>query len=127
MRGRVGEGAHEALLTLTVASLDPSGSQTELEAVVDTGFTGALCLGTEQIESLGLGLPLLGRGAAVLADGRAVETRYHRGQVIWHGREREVRVICADGGPLVGMALLRGGLLTIEVAPGGEVSVVKLV
>jgi clan AA aspartic protease len=125
MRGRVGEGAHEALLTLTVASLDPSGSQTELEAVVDTGFTGALCLGTEQIESLGL--PLLGRGAAVLADGRAVETRYHRGQVIWHDREREVQVICADGGPLVGMALLRGGLLTIEVAPGGEVSVVKLV
>lgn len=58
MRGRVGEGAHEALLTLTVASLDPSGSQTELEAVVGTGFTGALCLGTEQIESLGL--PLLG-------------------------------------------------------------------
>lgn len=124
MRGRMGEGAHEALLTVTVASLGPSGNPSELEAVVDTGFTGALCLGAEQIEDLGL--PLLGRGAAVLADGRTVETRYYRGQVIWHGRERRVQILCAEGGPLVGMALLRGGLLTIEVATGGKVSVVKL-
>lgn len=122
MRGRIGDGEHEVLLTLTVSS--PSGKQTELEAVVDTGFTGALCLSAEQIE--GLGLPVVGRGAAVLADGRAVETRYHRGRVLWHGRERGVQVLSAEGGPLVGMALLRGGLLTIEVVPGGEVSLVKL-
>ena len=122
MRGRVGDGAHEALLTVTVSG--PSGNWAELEVVVDTGFTGALCLGAEQIENLGL--PVVGRGAAVLADGRAVETRYHRGRVLWHGRERGVQVLSAEGGPLIGMGLLRGGLLTIEVVPGGEVSVVKL-
>ena len=65
MRGRVGEGAHEVLLTVMVSG--PTGERTELEAVVDTGFTGALCLGAEQIESLGL--PVVGRGAAILADG----------------------------------------------------------
>lgn len=121
MRGHVGDGAHEALLTVTVSG--PSGDR-EIEAVVDTGFTGALCLSTEQIEDLGL--PVVGRGAAVLADGRAVETRYHRGRVLWHGSERGVQVLAAEGGPLIGMGLLRGGRLTIQVVPGGEVSVVKL-
>ncbi len=122
MRVRVGEGSHEAFLTVTVSG--PSGKRTELESVVDTGFTGALCLSAEQIENLGL--PVVGRGSAVLADGRAVETRYHRGRVLWHGRERGVQVLSAEGGPLVGMGFLHGGLLTIEVFSGGEVSVVKL-
>lgn len=123
MEGRVGDGAREAFLSVTLSG--PSGKRTELEALVDTGFTGALCLGAEQIRELDL--PLVGRGAAVLADGRAVETRYHRGRVLWHGQEeRTVQVLSAEGGPLVGMSLLRGSLLTIEVVPGGGVSVMKL-
>ncbi|HZY66802.1 MAG TPA: hypothetical protein VFE21_13115 [Rubrobacteraceae bacterium] len=121
MLGRVSDGAHEARLTVNVSS--PTGVSTELEAVVDTGFTGALCLGAEQIEALDL--PFVGRGAAVLADGRAVETRYHRGRVIWHGRERGVQVLLAEGGPLVGMALLRDSLLTVDVTPGGIVAIEK--
>ncbi len=122
MRGRVGEGAHEALLAVSVSG--PTGERTEVQAVVDTGFTGALCLGAEDIEALGL--PFVGRGAAVLADGRAVETRYHRGRVLWHGRERGVQVLAAEGGPLVGMALLRGSRLAVEVAHAGEVVVEEL-
>lgn len=119
MRGRVGEGAREALLTLSVSG--PSGKRAELEAVVDTGFTGALCLPPETISDLRL--PFVGRGAAVLADGRAVETRYYRGQVLWHGHERAVQVLSAEGGPLVGMTLLRGSRLSIDVVPGGVVEV----
>ncbi len=119
MRGRVGEGAREAFLTVRI--LAPSGKQAEIEAVVDTGFTGSLCLGAEVMSALGL--PFIGKGAAVLADGRAVETRYHRGRILWHGRERGVQVLSAEGGSLVGMTLLRGGILTVEVEPGGEVMV----
>ena len=122
MEGRVGDGAREAFLSVTLSG--PSGKHRELKILVDTGFTGALCLGAEHIQELDL--PVVGRGAAVLADGRAVETRYHRGRVLWHGRERTVQVLAAEGGPLVGMSLLRGSLLTVEVAPGGGVSVVKL-
>ena len=90
---------------------------------MDTGFTGALCLGAEQIEALDL--PFVGRGAAVLADGRAVETRYHRSRVLWHARQRGVQVLSAEGGPLVGMALLRDSLLTVDVTPGGVVAIEK--
>lgn len=121
MRGRVSDGALEALLSVKV--IGPSGISMKLEAVVDTGFTGALCLDAEQIEALDL--PFVGRGAAVLADGRAVETRYHRGRVLWHARQRGVQVLSAEGGPLVGMALLRDSLLTVDVTPGGVVAIEK--
>lgn len=119
MRGYVSGEAREALLTLTV--LGRSGARTQIEATVDTGFTGALGLPKELVGSLSL--PLVGRGVAVLADGRGVETNYHRGRIIWHGREREVRVLVTEGGPLVGMSLLRGSTLTIVASPGGDVTV----
>jgi clan AA aspartic protease len=106
---------------LTVGVFGPYGERAEIEELVDTGFTGSLCLGAEEVEALGL--PFVGRGAAILADGRAVETRYHRGKILWHGRERGVQILSSEGGPLVGMALLRGSILTVEVEPGGEVIV----
>lgn len=117
MHGRV--GAREAVLPLQVVG--GSGARTEVEATVDTGFTGVLCLPPDLVRSLSL--PLVGRGVAVLADGRAVETRVHRARVIWHGRERGARVLATEGGPLVGMSLLRGSRLTVDVVPGGEVMI----
>jgi predicted aspartyl protease len=57
---------------------------------------------------------------AVLADGSAVETRVHRARVVWHGRERRVRVLATEGGPLVGMGLLRSSRLAMDVVPGGD-------
>lgn len=98
-----------------------SGAQTRIEVTVDTGFTGSLGLSKELVESLSL--PLVGRGVAVLADGRGVETNYHRGRILWHGRERGVQVLVTEGGPLVGMSLLRGSTLTVVATPGGDVSV----
>ncbi len=123
MRGRVDDGAREAVLPLRV--LDEAANRAEeVDAVVDTGFTGALCLPPERVRSLSL--PLVGRGIAVLADGRAVETSVHRARVVWHGRERVVRVLATEGGPLVGMALLRGSRLTVDAAPGGAVRIEEL-
>ncbi|MDP9474219.1 MAG: clan AA aspartic protease [Actinomycetota bacterium] len=119
MRGWVDGGAREALLPLTV--IGRSGTRTEVEATVDTGFTGSLCLPPDVVGSLSL--PFVGRGVAVLADGSAVETDYYRARVLWHGRERAVRVLVTQGGPLVGMTLLRGSVLTVAVSPGGEVTV----
>ena len=50
MRGRVDDGGREAILPLTV--IGRSGVRTEVEAVVDTGFTGSLCLPLEIVRSL---------------------------------------------------------------------------
>jgi hypothetical protein len=62
----------------------------------------------------------------VLADGRAVETRHHRGRVLWHGRERGMQGLATEGSPLVGMTLLRRSPLTVQVAPEGEALVEEL-
>jgi clan AA aspartic protease len=119
MRGWVDRGGREATLPLTV--IGRSGSPTEVEATVDTGFTGSLCLPLEIVRFLSV--PFVGRGMAVLADGSTVETNYHRASVIWHGRERTINVLVTAGNPLVGMTLLRGSILTVAVSPGGEVTI----
>ncbi len=56
----------EAIVRLVV--LDSYGREREIEAVVDTGYTGLLTLAPDLIAVLNL--PLHGRGRAVLADGR---------------------------------------------------------
>ncbi len=119
MRGRVVGGGREAILPLTV--IGSSGVRTEVEATVDTGFTGSLCLPLDVVHSLSM--PFVGRGVAVLADGSTMETSYHRARVLWHEREIAVQVLVTEGGPLVGMTLLRGSVLTVAVSPGGEVTV----
>jgi clan AA aspartic protease len=119
MRGRVADDGREAILPLTVVGR--SGVRAEVEATVDTGFTGSLCLPLDIVRSLSA--PFVGRGVAVLADGSMVETSYHRVRVLWHGRERAIQALVTKGGPLVGMTLLRGSVLTIAVSPGGEVTI----
>ena len=122
MRGSADGGAREATLALTVPGL--SERRVEVEATIDTGFTGALCLPQGLVESLSP--PLVGRGVAVLADGRAVEANYHRSRIIWHGREPVAQVLATEGGRLVDMSLPRGSVLTVAVSPGGHVAVEEI-
>jgi predicted aspartyl protease len=63
MRGRVDGDGREAILPLTV--IGRSGVRAEVEATVDTGFTGSLCLPPDVVRSLSV--PFVGRGVAVLA------------------------------------------------------------
>lgn len=119
MHGRVSDDGREAILPLTI--IGRSGVRAEVGAAVDTGFTGSLCLPLDIVRSLSA--PFVGRGAAVLADGSTVETSYHRAHVLWHERERAIQVLVTESGPLVGMTLLRGSVLTVAVSPGGGVTV----
>lgn len=51
---------------------DGLGNRIVVEYTVDTGFTGTLSLPPRFVESMGL--PFVGQGTAVLADGSAVGT-----------------------------------------------------
>lgn len=44
-------------------------------------------------------------------------------KVLWHGREREVLALEADGRPLVGMSLLYGNRVVLAVVDGGDVTI----
>jgi hypothetical protein len=48
------------------------------------------------------------------------------GAVAWQGRQRGVGVPRVEGTPLVGMGLLRGSRLMVDVVPDGTVSIEAL-
>lgn len=114
--GTVADG-REALIPLTL--LGPGERRARIEAVVDTGFTGHLVLPSALVGELGL--PLRGVRDSFLADGSVVSLDAYRVGVEWDDRVRVVPALAAEGGPLVGMSLLRGSELRIEAVDGGEV------
>ena len=109
--------AHEAVLTL---ALQGSAGQTrDIEAVIDTGFTGFLTVTPALAAELGL--PFEGTGRATLADGSEATFPYYGVAVLWDGRTRYVEADAADTTPLVGMRLLDSHSLYVEVEDGGRV------
>jgi len=101
-----------------------NGQIETVEAILDTGFNGFLTLPLEQITRLGF--PYEGNLEAVLGDGRDTTMDMFLGTVLWEGHLREGTVLAAEGTPLVGMALLRGSQVTLEVQDGGRVTLEPL-
>ena len=109
----------EAVISLSLSG--PLGSNREVEAVVDTGFSEFLILPTELARELSLAFG--GVTLMILADGEKQYFEYYNVTVMWDGRPRTVRAHVADGTPLVGMALLHGHSLHVEVVEGGRVTI----
>lgn len=100
------------------------GHEREIEAIVDTGFTGALTLPSSLISSPNLAWR--SRGSAILANGGIDHFDKYAATVVWDGRPRRILVESADIEPLVGMRLLRGYDLHIQVTNGGSVKIERL-
>ena len=109
--------AYEPVVVLAVQG--PSGQASEIEAIIDTGFTGFLtvtpALATE------LRLALEGTSRATLADGSEVTFDVYDVAVLWDGQPKYVLADAADTTPLVGMRLLDRHNLNIDVEDGGRV------
>ena len=99
----------------------PGGPPHTADAVVDTGFNGFLALPAQRIRALGL--PSIGAKTAILADGTPARVRIFRAIVHWHGTRRVVPALEVHGGALIGMTLLRGSRLTMDVVPNGPVEI----
>lgn len=104
--------------------MDFDGRQREVEAIIDTGFTGFLTLPWDVVTALGLSL--VGNRRATLGDGSVVVLDLYLATVLWHEQEREVLVLQAEGGALVGMSLLYGSRVVLDVVEGGEVTIATL-
>lgn len=109
---------HQVLIHLKVRSA--TGQDQDIEAIVDTGFDGWLSLPPSLIAALGLDWRQ--RGRAFLADGSECVFDIYDGEVIWDGEVRRVAVHEAQTSPLVGMSLLEGYELTIQVRSAGRVT-----
>jgi clan AA aspartic protease len=114
--------AREGRIRLKVRG--PRRKEQEVEAAVDTGYTASLTLPPALIASLGLRWKSFGRG--ILADGSECLFDVYVGQLVWDGKERRVLVDETDAEPLVGMALLNGYELKMQVRPGGKVTIKRL-
>ena len=104
---------------VTVAVQGPSGQTREIEAVIDTGFTGFLTLPPGLVSELGL--PFLTGNRATLADGSEVTFPSYGVEVLWDGEPVYIEADAADTTPLVGMRLLDRHNLNIDVEDGGRV------
>lgn len=108
---------HEATIRLFVRS--PGGQEQEVEAIIDTGFSGSLTLSPSVIDALGLLWRT--RGSAILANGSEDQFDIYVATILWDGARRNILIEAADTNPLVGMAMLTGYDLHIQVAEGGSV------
>lgn len=112
----------EAIVRLRLRG--PSGIETELDAVVDTGFTSSLTLPDEVVTALGLAR--LSAGNAVLADGSIRVFDLYAAEVSWGGTWPPVLVSAVGGEALLGMRLLAGHRLCVDAVPGGAVEITPL-
>ena len=108
----------EAVIELEVISLN---RPEKIEAVIDTGFTGYLTLPSTLIAHLKL--QQAGEQSAILGDENRVVLKRHVAKVLWHGEERDVYVLQAEGGPLIGKSLLHGSRLILDVVTDGDVTI----
>ena len=110
---------YEAVIRLEVQG--PAGQKHAVDAIVDTGYNGFLTLPPHVITALGL--IRQGRGRATLANGSEDIFDIYDVTVLWDSQPREIETDSADTTPLVGMALLDGYNLHIEVAVGGQIAI----
>ena len=112
----------EAVIEFQLAG--PARQTREIQAVIDTGYNGYLTLPGHLITALQL--PFAGYRRAALADGSNVILNVYLTTVLWHGRQQQAVVARADGAPLVGMSLLRGSRMTMDVIDHGDVVIDEL-
>jgi clan AA aspartic protease len=102
----------------------PHGHEQEVEAVIDTGYSAWLSLRPGMIAALGLAWKGIDR--SMLADGTVTLFHVYKGTVIWDGRARRISIDQADTDPLVGMGLLKGYELKMQVRARSKVTIKRL-
>jgi clan AA aspartic protease len=120
MQGTVNQNC-EATLSVVVRSID---IMQNVNAVIDTGFSGFLTLPSSIITALDL--TWKGRDVATLGDGTSCIFEVYIASVIWDGAYRTIDINESETVPLIGMRLLRGYDLRIQAIEGGLVTIETL-
>jgi clan AA aspartic protease len=102
----------------------PSEQEGEVEFVLDTGFNGVITLPPAACAALGL--PYVRPQPAGIAGGGRIMLEVYECNLLWDGAERNVEVLAMDGAPLIGMTLLDGSDVHLQVAEGGLVTIEAL-
>jgi predicted aspartyl protease len=112
----------EAIIPLRLRG--PNGREVVLDGIIDTGFSEFLTLSPSTITDLEL--PYQDTSRVIPGDGRVQALHVYEATLVWGDQERVVLVHATDGGCLIGMALLYGHDLRIQVVDGGKVAIEAL-
>jgi clan AA aspartic protease len=104
--------------------LGPEGQIAPVEAAIDTGYDGFLTLPASLIRDLGL--PFAGTARAMLGDGKEVSLDLFLGAIVWEEEPCDVLVLAAEGGVLLGMSMLAGSRVILDVEEDGVVIIQSL-
>ena len=117
----IGRVTAERQAVIVVGIRDPGGRVVSVEGVIDTCFSGFLTLSPDII--ITLGLPFVEARYYTLGNGSDVEMRLFRADVVWDDQDKTILVVEADDDALIGMELLEGSTLFIDVRTGGDVRI----
>ncbi len=95
-----------------------------VEFVINTGFDGELALPAALLS--GLDAAYAGDRPIQLADGTERARPVFRILLEWESEWRPTEILSLDGTPLLGVNLLEGSLLQIEMMSGGQVMIKPL-
>jgi clan AA aspartic protease len=104
---------------ILISVCDSNGTIYRQEAIIDTGFNGWLSLSQNLIKQLGLRWKR--RGRAILGEGSQCVFDVYEAVVIWDGVHLTIPIDEADSEPLIGMSLMEGYQLMVQVFEGGLV------
>ncbi len=100
------------------------GQEESITGVVDTGFTDYLTMPHDMIARFGL--PFAAPTLVTLADGNILHVDCYRAIIGWDNQPRTILVIEMEGSCLVGMSLLYGFRVTLDVIDGGNLTIESL-
>jgi clan AA aspartic protease len=93
----------------------------DMEAQLDTGFTGALTLPPLVISALGLNWR--SQTYSILANGQFHLFDIYNATIIWDGAPQTILVQAADDALLIGLELLKGFDLRVRFNVGGNAEI----
>ena len=111
--------SREAIIRIAVRG---AGAREEtIDAIIDTGFDGFLTFSASFVSDRAL--PFAGATRAALGDGSEVSLDAFEAVVFWDSDERRVVTLETGSQALVGMAMLSGYRVELDVVEDGRVAI----